>query len=90
MAANSSWLAVIPGASHSTFMDAGCLLNPGLDLVCGRGKLGRRDVADLTATPMLAWLYYQLQACCAYCGCCACCSAVPGGSVACDGSCASS
>ncbi len=42
-------------------MDAGCILNKGLDLLCGRGKLGRRAINELTAAPMLAWLYKELK-----------------------------
>lgn len=47
-------------ASHSQFQDAGCLGNAAADLLCGRGKDSRAQVAGLTATQMLAWLWQQL------------------------------
>ena len=47
-------------ASHSQFIDAGCVGNAAADLLCGKGSDSRRQVAELTATPMLAWLWDQL------------------------------
>lgn len=49
------------GASHSQFIDAGCVTNAAADLLCGKGGDSRRQVAELTATPLLAWLWSQLQ-----------------------------
>lgn len=60
-AAPGSWLGVLPGAAHAQFLDAGWLLNRAFDALCGRGTDRRSDVAQLTATPMLAWLYQELQ-----------------------------
>ncbi|KAI3429238.1 hypothetical protein D9Q98_005337 [Chlorella vulgaris] len=60
-AANGSWLGVLPGASHSTFIDAGCITNAAADLLCRKGGDGRRQVAALTSTPLLAWLWSQLE-----------------------------
>ncbi|EFN59881.1 hypothetical protein CHLNCDRAFT_153950 [Chlorella variabilis] len=59
-AGNGSWLGIIPEASHSQFIDAGCVGNAAADLLCGKGSDSRRQVAELTATPMLAWLWDQL------------------------------
>lgn len=50
------------GAAHAQFADAGCVANAAADLLCGRGRgVTRRAVAELTATPMLAWLWQQLE-----------------------------
>lgn len=40
---------------------AGCVMNPALDLLCGRGRRSRAEVMELTATQMLAWYYQELQ-----------------------------
>lgn len=37
------------------------MTNAAADLLCGKGGDSRRQVAELTATPMLAWLWSQLQ-----------------------------
>lgn len=47
-------------ASHSQFSDAGCLGNAAADLLCGRGKDSRAQVAGLTTTQMLPWLWQQM------------------------------
>lgn len=59
-AAGGSWLSVIPGASHSTFVDAGPVLNVIQDALCGRGSSSRSEVAELSVTPMLNWFWKQL------------------------------
>lgn len=61
-AAASSWEIEIPGASHATFEDGGPVVNAVQDLACGRGSDGREFVAELTATPMLAWFYKESTA----------------------------
>lgn len=60
-AGNGSWLSVLPGASHSTFVSGGVLVDAASDLLCGKGGDSREEVVTLTATPMLAWLWQQLQ-----------------------------
>lgn len=60
-AANGSWLGVALSASHSTYQDSGCSLNKGVDAICGKGRGSRRQVAELTTTPMLAWFYQELE-----------------------------
>ena len=49
-------------AGHSQFADAGCIVNAAADVLCGRGKDSWREVTELTATPMLAWLWDQMVA----------------------------
>jgi hypothetical protein len=49
-------------AGHGQFADAGCIVNAAADALCGRGKDSRREVTELTATPMLAWLWDQMVA----------------------------
>lgn len=50
------------GAAHAQFADAGCVVNAAADLLCGRGRgVSRPSVAVLTATPMLAWLWEELE-----------------------------
>ena len=39
---------------------ASCVANAAADLLCGRGRVSRGEVAELTATPMLAWFWEQL------------------------------
>jgi len=56
-----SWEVFIPGASHSSFSDAGVVLNAVQDALCSRGRISRAEVANLTATPMLAWYWKQLR-----------------------------
>lgn len=56
-----SWKYEIPKASHSTFSDGGVVLNTAQDLLCGKGGITRATAANLTATPMLAWFYKQLE-----------------------------
>ena len=51
---------IYAGASHTSFLDGGFLVNAAADLVCARGTDSRQEVAALTATPMLAWLWQQL------------------------------
>jgi len=58
---SGSWKYLIPEASHSTFSDGGVVLNAAQDLVCGKGGITRATAANLTATPMLAWFYKQLE-----------------------------
>lgn len=60
-AGNGSWQGVVIGAGHGQFMDAGCLGNFAADRLCGRGASGRVATAELTATPMLAWLWEQME-----------------------------
>ncbi|KAL4447405.1 hypothetical protein ABPG75_004624 [Micractinium tetrahymenae] len=61
-AGNGSWLGLVAGAAHAQFADAGCIANAAADLLCGRGRgVSRPAVAALTATPMLAWLWEQLE-----------------------------
>ena len=45
------------GASHSSFVDGGPFVNAAADLLCGQGSDTRKEVAELTALPLLAWLY---------------------------------
>eukprot|EP00887_Chlorella_sp_A99_P003227 scaffold9.g3227.t1 len=47
-------------ANHSRFADGGAIINVAADLLCGRGNDSREEVAELTATPLVAWLYQQL------------------------------
>ena len=47
-------------ASHSQFADGGCIVNGAADVLCGRGRDSRREVTELTATPLLAWLWDQM------------------------------
>jgi hypothetical protein len=56
-----SWKYEIPKASHSTFSDGGAILNSAQDLLCGKGGITRAAAANLTATPMLAWFYKNLE-----------------------------
>lgn len=60
--APGSWEELIPGASHSLFSDGGSVINLAQDTLCGRGKISRTQVAELTTTPLLAWYWKQLQA----------------------------
>ena len=48
------------GASHSTFIDAGCVANAAADALCGRGEVGRRETAALTSPQLLAWVWQEL------------------------------
>lgn len=59
----SAWAAPpAAGAAHAQFADGGCVVNAAADLLCGRGRgVSRPTVAALTATPMLAWLWQQLE-----------------------------
>ena len=54
-----SWLARLPGASHSQFADGGAVINLAADAVCGRGRVSRKYVLSATATVMLAWLWQR-------------------------------
>jgi pimeloyl-ACP methyl ester carboxylesterase len=56
-----SWKYEIPKASHSTFSDSGTILNIAQDALCGKGGITRAQAANLTATPMLAWFYKNLE-----------------------------
>ena len=56
----TSMLPSHAGASHTSVLDGGFLVNAAADLVCSRGTDSREEVAALTATPMLAWLWQQL------------------------------
>lgn len=56
-----SWKYEIPKASHSTFSDGGFVLNTAQDFLCGKGGITRATAANLTATPMLAWFYKQIE-----------------------------
>ena len=55
-----SWEEVINGASHTSFLDAGPILNAVQDKLCGGGgKLDRQTVVSLTATPILQYFWNQ-------------------------------
>lgn len=59
-ASPGSWLEFLPKASHSQFSDAGAL-NIAQDALCGSGNDNRTTIAELTATPILAWFWKELR-----------------------------
>ena len=59
--APGSWLEFIPKASHASVSDAGIALNAVQDMLCGKGGVNRATIAELSATPMLAWFYKTLH-----------------------------
>ena len=57
-----SWLALLPGAGHAEFLDAGALLNRVFDALCGRGDgdgsagHGRAVTIRRAAAALVAWV----------------------------------
>ncbi|KAK9817550.1 hypothetical protein WJX74_004164 [Apatococcus lobatus] len=59
--ADGSWLTVVQGAAHGTFLDAGFPLNFVFDRLCHRGSASRHDVLHRSLPGMLAWLDLHLR-----------------------------
>jgi hypothetical protein len=59
-AAPGSWRVVVPGAGHFTFASAGSVLDTAGDALCGRGKIGRPEAAQLASVPMLNYFWEQI------------------------------
>ncbi|KAK9865848.1 hypothetical protein WJX84_006247 [Apatococcus fuscideae] len=59
--ADQSWLTVVQGAAHGTFLDAGFALNFVFDRLCHRGSQSRQDVIERSMPGMLAWLDTHLR-----------------------------
>lgn len=55
------WATAAAEAGHAQFADAGCVINAGADLMCGKGRAKRPAVATLATTPLLAWLWEQME-----------------------------
>ena len=62
-----SWLALLPGAGHAEFLDAGPVLNRVFDLLCRRGDgdaaegHGRAATIRAAATALVAWMDGQAR-----------------------------
>lgn len=52
-----SWSAVAPKTSHSQFADGGWFINGVQDLLCGKGKVSREEVAEIESVCMLNWFW---------------------------------
>jgi hypothetical protein len=58
--APGSWRVGVPGAGHFTFATAGAVLDAAGDALCGRGKIGRPEAAQLASVPMLNYFWERL------------------------------
>eukprot|EP00884_Botryococcus_braunii_P013219 jgi/Botrbrau1/21899/Bobra.0249s0027.2 len=56
-----SWLTVVGGASHTSFLDAGFLLNRIFDGLCSRAHISRLEAFRLTVPGFLAWLEMHMR-----------------------------
>ena len=57
VAGRGSWSAVAPKTSHSQFADGGWFINSIQDLLCGKGKVSREEVAEIESVCMLNWFW---------------------------------